>query len=113
MSGRPTDPRLPCGADLGALVAQVADGVQPGPEQAAHQASCPHCGPALADLNRIWELAGELAAERVTAPDHVQDVIMQRVRRAVFLGQVAGLFEGLLPRLGRALLVYTGVIRNP
>jgi hypothetical protein len=110
---RPADPGLPCGADLAALVAQVADGVRPGPEQAAHQASCPHCGLALAELGRIWELAGELAAERVIAPAHVQDVIMQRVRRAVFLGQVAELFEGLLPRIGRALLVYTGVLRNP
>ena len=38
---------LPCGADLDALVAQVADDV---PGDLAHQAGCPHCQAALAQI---------------------------------------------------------------
>jgi hypothetical protein len=104
--------RLPCGADPGALVAQVADGVQPDPAAREHQAGCPHCTATLAELERLWALMGELAAERVTAPAAVDAVIMGRVRRALFLSAAARLFEGLLPRFGRALLVYSGLVRN-
>ena len=104
--------RLPCGTDPGALVAQVADGVQPDPAAREHQAGCPHCTATLAELERLWALMGELAAERVTAPVAVDEVIMGRVRRAMFLSAAARLFEGLLPRFGRALLVYSGLVRN-
>jgi hypothetical protein len=101
---------LPCGADPAALVAQVADRLQPGPAVREHQAGCPHCTATLAQLERLWVLVGELAAERVTAPAAVDAVIMGRVRRAMFLSAAARSFEGLLPRFGRALLVYSGLV---
>jgi hypothetical protein len=107
----PRPPRpLPCGTDPGMLVAQVADGVRPDDRRREHQAGCPHCTATLADLRRLWDVMGELAAERVTAPAALDAVIMGRVRRALFLSAVARLFEGLLPRFGLALLVYSGLV---
>jgi hypothetical protein len=104
---------LPCGTDPADLVAQVADGVQPDPAVRDHQAGCPHCTTTLAELERLWALMGELAAERLNAPAALDAVIMGRVRRAMFLSAAARLFEGLVPRFGRALLVYSGLVRDP
>jgi hypothetical protein len=98
---------LPCGTDLGALIAQVADGV---PGDLAHQATCPWCQPTLAELNGIWEAAAHLAAERVEAPERIDEVVLRRIRRAIFVGEVTKLFGGLASRLGRALLTYAGLI---
>jgi hypothetical protein len=106
MNGLRGLPPLPCGADLDALVAQVADGV---PGDLAHQAICPHCQAALAQLNELWELVDRLARERVEAPERIDAVVMGRIRRAVFTGKVIELFGGLLPRLGWALLTYGGL----
>ncbi len=102
-------PPLPCGADLDALVAQVADGVQ---GDLAHQATCPHCQAALAQLNELWELVDRLARERVEAPERIDLVVMGRIRRAIFTGKVLELFGGLLPRLGWALLTYGGLVER-
>jgi hypothetical protein len=102
-------PPLPCGADLGALVAQVADGV---PGDQAHQAGCPHCQAALAQLRELWSLVGRLAAERVEAPGRIDAVALGRIRRAIFAGKVLELFGGLLPRLGWALLTYGGLVER-
>ena len=99
-------PPLPCGADLGALVAQVADGV---PGDLAHQATCPHCQAALAQLDELWELVDRLARERVEAPERIDAVVMGCIRRAIFTGKAIELFGGLLPRLGWALLTYGGL----
>jgi hypothetical protein len=98
--------RLPCGTDLGALVAQVADGVE---GDRAHQAGCPWCQGALAELERLWALVGELAAERVEAPDRIDALVLGRIQRAILVGRVTELFGSLLPRLGWALLTYTGL----
>ena len=102
-------PPLPCGADLDALVAQIADGV---PGDLAHQAGCRHCQAALAQLEALWSLVGRLAAERVDAPERIDAVVLGRIRRAVFTGKVLELFGGLLPRLGWALLTYGGLVER-
>ena len=108
-TGRGDLPPLPCGTDLDALVAQVADGVQ---GDLAHQATCPHCQAALAQLSELWELVDRLARERVEAPERIDAVAMGRIRRAVFAGKVLELFGGLLPRLGWALLTYGGLVER-
>ncbi|HEX9342887.1 MAG TPA: hypothetical protein VF995_04660 [Actinomycetota bacterium] len=100
---------LSCGVDLVGLMWQVADG-EPG--DLAHQAGCQVCQAALVELRRLWVLVGELAAERVAAPDKIDRVTMQRIRRALFAAKVAEFFSGLLPRLGWALLTYSGFARG-
>jgi hypothetical protein len=102
-------PPLPCGADLDALVAQVADGA---PGDQAHQAGCPHCQAALEQLAELWSLVGRLAGERVDAPERIDAVVLGRIRRAIFAAKVAELFGGLLPRLGWALLTYGGLVER-
>jgi hypothetical protein len=101
--------RLPCGTDLDALVAQVADGV---PGDRAHQAGCPHCQAALGQLEELWSLVGRLAEERVEAPERIDAVVLGRIQRAIFTGKVIELFGGLLPRLGWALLTYSGLVER-
>jgi hypothetical protein len=64
---------------------------------------------ALAELERLWTLVAELAAERVRAPERIDAVALGRIQRAIFLARVVELFGGLLPRLGWALLTYTGL----
>jgi hypothetical protein len=103
-------PPLPCGADLDALVAQVADGAAP--RDPGHQAGCPHCQAALARLRELWSLADRLARERVEAPERIDAVVMGRIRRAILAGKVLELFGGLLPRLGWALLSYGGLVER-
>jgi len=104
---RPRGPApLPCGTELDALIAQVADGVA---GDSAHQASCPHCQAALGELTRLWELVGRLAAERVESPELIDAVVLGRIQRAIFLSRALQLVGGLLPRLGWALLTYTGL----
>jgi hypothetical protein len=102
-------PPLPCGTRLDDLVAQVADGVK---GDLAHQAGCPHCRGALAELNRLWSVVHTLAAERVEAPERIDAVALGRIQRAIFAGKVVELFGGLLPRLGWALLTYTGLVER-
>ena len=102
-------PPLPCGADLDPLVAQVADDV---PGDLVHQADCPLCQAALAQLQELWSLVGRLAAERVDAPERIDAVVLGRIQRAIFAGKVVELFGGLLPRLGWALLTYTGLVER-
>ena len=97
---------LPCGTPIDPLVAQVADGVE---GDRAHQAGCAWCQGALAELERLWTLVAELAAERVRAPERIDAVALGRIQRAILLGRVLDLFGGLLPRLGWAFLTYTGL----
>lgn len=112
MTPPPASRPLPCGTDLGALVAQVADGVDgvDGVDgDLAHQATCPHCQAALAELGRLWALMADLAAERVAAPARIDEAVMLRIRRAMFAARVASFLGGLFPRLGWALLTYSGL----
>ena len=110
MTGLRGLPPLPCGAGLDALVTQVADGAAP--RDPDHQAGCPHCQAALAELEELWSLAGRLARERVEAPERIDAVAMGRIRRAILAGKVLELFGGLLPRLGWALLTYGGLVER-
>lgn len=76
MSG--TAGRLPCGEDLDRLLEQVADqlpAVRP-----EHQAVCPHCRAALAELTVTFAPLRELAAEPVRAPGWLGEAVMARVR---------------------------------
>ena len=102
-------PPLPCGADLDALVVQVADGAS---GDLAHQAGCPHCQAALAQLQELWSLVDRLARERMEAPERIDLVVLGRIRRAIFAGKVLELSGGLLPRLGWALLTYSGLVES-
>jgi hypothetical protein len=102
-------PPLPCGTPLDDLVVQVADGVQ---GDLAHQAGCPHCQGALAELNQLWSVVHRLAAERVEAPERIDAVALGRIQRAIFTGKVVELVGGLLPRLGWALLTYGGLVER-
>lgn len=70
--------RLPCGAAVAGLFEQVAEGRQD--QLSAHQASCPHCRAALAELSELWAPVRALAAERVSAPAGLITAIMSRVR---------------------------------
>lgn len=72
--------RLPCGADLEALVLQVFDG-DPPPDP-GHQADCPHCQAALARLGAVHETAENVAAEPVVAPPGLVREVMHRLRGA-------------------------------
>lgn len=98
---------LPCGYDMAELIVQVADGV---PGDLEHQATCEHCQAALADLQQLWDATAALAATVVTAPEGMDRVVMRRVRRALFAAQLSELIGGVVPRLSRALLVYTGLL---
>src|SRR4029450_2101560 len=102
-------PPLPCGADLDALVAQVADEV---PGDLDHQAGCPHCQAALAQIEELWSLARQLARGRGGAPGRIAGVGVGRIQRAILTGKAIELFGGLLPRLGWALLTYGGLVER-
>jgi hypothetical protein len=101
---------LACGRSLDPLVAQVADGAEP--RDPGHQAACPHCQAALAQLRELWSLAGRLARERVDAPERIDAVVLRRIQRAILAGKLLELFGGLLPRLGWALLTYGGLVER-
>jgi hypothetical protein len=105
----PTGERLACGAVFGALVDQVADDL-PGGE---HEAGCPHCQAALAELRSLWDATRMLAAEELDVPEGLDAAVLRRVRREKFLRDAFDLLAGTLPRLSLALFTYTGLLRRP
>jgi uncharacterized alkaline shock family protein YloU len=58
--------RLPCGAEVAALVEQVATGR--GDQRSDHQATCLHCSTLLPELDRLWAPMREFTREQVTPP---------------------------------------------
>jgi uncharacterized alkaline shock family protein YloU len=76
--GADSGERLPCGASVDDLFAQVTDGRLP--RDAAHQQTCPHCRAALAEFREVWAPVHDLAAEQVRAPARLLDAVMARVR---------------------------------
>lgn len=106
MTTRWTDP-LPCGAQPAALIAQVADGAGP---DAAHQDGCPHCTTTLALLRELWDRVDELARQTVAAPASIDRAVLRRIRRELFVTEALRVFGGIVPRLSRALLTYSGFI---
>lgn len=69
---------LPCGADLGILVDQVAENLSP--RDPEHEAGCEHCQAALAELGPLWEQVRELAREDVEVPPALLATVMRAVR---------------------------------
>jgi hypothetical protein len=70
-----TPDRLPCGAPVGRLIEQVADGR--GGDPTPHQQSCLHCQAALAEYDRLWAPVHQLAAEPVPVPDGLLEQVLQ------------------------------------
>lgn len=70
--------RLPCGADLGQLIAQVAD-AEPAADP-AHQARCPYCQATLRRLRDAWHDVHMVAIAPVPMPATLTAQIMARVR---------------------------------
>lgn len=69
---------LPCGAEVDALLEQVAD------VRAAdlddHQRGCVHCQAALAELSVLWAPVTEMAATPVPAPPGLAAAVMSQIR---------------------------------
>ncbi len=73
-----SDDRLPCGAPVDDLLAQVTEGTPP--RDAAHQRTCPHCRAALAEFEDLWAPVRELAVEDVQAPAGLLQAVMAQIR---------------------------------
>jgi uncharacterized alkaline shock family protein YloU len=70
---------LPCGVPLDEIYAQVVD--QTPPAHPEHQARCPHCRAALADLSEAWAPVAQLAAKQITAPSSLLESVLAKVRQ--------------------------------
>ncbi len=74
----PHDDRLPCGAELEALVAQATEGTPAADPR--HQERCPYCQTALRGLGTAWEDVRALARVPVPVPHGLTVRVMRRVR---------------------------------
>ena len=74
----PAATRLSCGADVDDLLEQVADGRPPTDPE--HQAGCPYCRAALAELGALWAPVQQFATARVHAPAELVERVMRQVR---------------------------------
>ena len=70
---------LPCGVPLDEIYAQVVD--QTPPARPEHQARCPHCRAALADLSEAWAPVAQLAAKQITAPSSLLESVLAKIRQ--------------------------------
>ena len=69
---------LPCGADVDALLEQVADGHAS--DRDAHQRDCVHCQAAIAEFAALWAPVAEAAASPVPAPPGLTAAVMSQIR---------------------------------
>ena len=69
---------LPCGADVDALLEQVADGHAA--DLDAHQRDCVHCQAALAEFVVLWTPVADTAAHPVPAPPGLTAAVMSQIR---------------------------------
>ena len=71
--------RLPCGRDKERLLEIVADGrpVAAG----SHEATCPYCQTALAELHSLWTPVREWSSRPTNVPPHLVRTVIARVRR--------------------------------
>ena len=69
---------LPCGANVDALLEQVAQGR--GANWDAHQGHCVHCQAALGEFTVLWGPVAELAAAPASAPPGLVAAVMSQVR---------------------------------
>ena len=74
----PTEGRLACGRDAGALVAQVAEGRAERLDD--HQRDCPYCQAALAEFDRLWAPVRAVSADRPQAPEGLLDEALRSIR---------------------------------
>ena len=72
---------LPCGADVDALLEQVADGRAS--DRDAHQQTCVHCQAALAEFAALWAPVADTAAAAVPAPPGLTAAVMSQIRTLV------------------------------
>ncbi len=70
---------LPCGVPLDEIYAQVVD--QTPLARPEHQARCPHCRAALADLSEAWAPVAKLAAKQIRAPSSLLESVLAKVRQ--------------------------------
>ena len=76
MSG---DDRIACGTPIDVLLEQVADHRRP--QDPDHQARCPHCRAALAEITELWRPMDQLARVKVPAPPDLLAAVREQVRR--------------------------------
>ena len=69
---------LPCGADVDALLEQVADGHAA--DLDAHQQECVHCQAALAEFAALWAPVADTAARPVPVPAGLTAAVMSQIR---------------------------------
>jgi uncharacterized alkaline shock family protein YloU len=82
--------RLPCGADIDDLVAQVAEGGAA--DRTPHQTGCPHCQAALSEYDQAFAPVRELVSQPVHVPDAVLEEVLRRIR-----GSLSDPAYGVLP----------------
>lgn len=80
------DHRLPCGAELGALLEQIADGGAQ--KRSPHQRGCRYCTVALDDAERYWQSVRDVAATPVEIPLDLVASIMRKIRRLIQAGWI-------------------------
>ena len=105
MSGNEQDERLACGVEIATLVDQVAEGTPPADPE--HQATCPHCGPALSEIEELWGRVRELAREEVVTPEQLAGRIIRRIRQEVTTRRLEVPLEAVVPRLVRHALLHS------
>ena len=69
---------LPCGADVDALLEQVADGHAA--DLDTHQRDCVHCQAALAEFVALWTPVADTAARPVPVPPGLTAAVMSQIR---------------------------------
>ena len=77
-----TDPRwerLPCGRDKERLLEIVAESKPI--EAGSHEATCPYCQAALAELNSLWAPVRQWSSRPTHVPTHLVQTVIARVRR--------------------------------
>lgn len=105
MTGNEQDERLACGVEIATLVDQVADGTPPADPE--HQVTCPHCGPALSEIEELWGRVRELAREEVVTPEQLARSIIRRIRQDVTARRLEVPLEAVVPRLLRHALFHS------
>jgi len=79
---RPTT--LPCGTELDELTVQVVE--RRSPRDPEHQAGCPFCRPALAELRALWSPLHALAEEEVMAPAGLVERVLGQIQELDYTG---------------------------
>ena len=72
---------LPCGAEVDALLEQVADGRAGDLDD--HQRDCVHCRAAIAEFTALWAPVAAEAAIALAAPSGLTAAVMSQIRRLV------------------------------